>query len=307
MQTNVPRGNIKKPRDSKDFVKGISSPIPYVVRVESGDWSTYLPLYEGQKYKFDCNGCSKFSGAHSIETQLNMLMKTGRLPQTHIDFLNNNGYIVNGSVEVSWRFPYALCGQYGNGDSQWTFWQISATSGVLPRSLFDYSMEQSLVFNTQDAQNFDIGSVTGITQSMYQLAKQFLTYFSIQYEWIGKEGTMPPITDINASLLQSPLQIGIPVDDSQWNQTNVPAATGTPVHAVLDYKLTTDGTFPIDDDYQPNPKVLMAGYDISMVTNGVVSPIVTAPEAVTVAPYQVTFWDKVWAGVAAWYERYFSA
>ena len=302
----MPKGNIQLPRNDKDFVKGISSPIPYVIRVENGDWGSFLPLYEGQKYKFDCNACSKFSGAHSIETQINMLWKTGRLPQTHIDFLNNNGYIVNGSVEVSWRFPYALCGQYGNGDSQWTFWVLSASYGVLPRSLFDYSTEQSQIWNTEEAQNADIGSVTGISQSMYQIAKQFLSYFSIQYEWVGIDGTMPPITDINASLLQSPLQFGVPVNDSQWNQTNVPAFSGTPVHAVLGYKLTTDGSFPIDDDYEPNPKVLMPGYQVPMVTNGIVSPIVTGAQIPTVTPYPVTFWDKVWAGVAAWYQRYFS-
>lgn len=302
----MPRGNIQIPRSPTDYVKGVSSTIPYVVRNETGDWTQYLPLYEGQKYRFDCNGCWAFSGAHSVETQLNFLWKTGRLPQPAIDWFIANGYIVNGSFEVSWRFIYAVSGVQGNGNNQFNFWQLASQYGLPPRSVFDYTLEQSEAFNTPEAQNADIGSTTGITQGIYQTALQFLSYVAVAYEWVGQEGVMPPQTDINACYLQSPLQFGIAVNDSEWNQVNVPAYSGPVAHAVLGYKFTSDASEPVFDDYQPNPKVLMKGYDIPLITNGVISPILTTATIPTVNPYPQSTWDKVWAAVAIWYQNLFS-
>ena len=306
MNNFIPKGNIYIPRKSTDYVRGVSSPIAYVVRNDTGNWQDYFPLYESQKYIWDSNCCWAFSGAHAIETQLNFLLKTGRLPQATIDWFTTNGYIVNGSFEISWRFIVAISGVDGDGNSQYEWWRLTADYGILPRSLFDYSLEQSQQFSSEEAQNDDIGSTIGITQRMYQLAKQALSYVQIDYEWVGNEGTMPPLTDIRAMLLQSPLQIGIAVNGATWNQTNVPAYSGVVQHAVMLGNLNTDNSFIVFDDYMPNPKTLANGYDVPLITNGVISPILEQAQIPTVTPFPQNVWQKVWVAVAQWFQSLFT-
>jgi len=73
----APRGNKKPLPDRRDYVKGFSSPIPYVVRNETGDWDTDYMIYQQQRFKFDSNSCWDISGNNIVEDQMDFLLRRG--------------------------------------------------------------------------------------------------------------------------------------------------------------------------------------------------------------------------------------
>ncbi len=302
----VPKGNIQLPRSPTDFVKGIFSSIPYVVRNETGNWTPYLPTYEPQRYKFDTCECWCLSGINSIETQCNFLMATNRFPESTIQWFKSNGYIDSfGSFAFSERFIYILSGVFNNGNDQWSFWKLVNKYGLLPRADLEYSLSESLKFNSEDDMCKDYGDVSKVTPAMRQKALQCLKYINIAYEWVGEDGIMPQIQDIKATLLQAPLQIGIPVCMDTYNTAAVSYCGITEVtHAVLLYNLGNDN-FPFDfrDQYMPDNKALSTDYFIPCVTNGVVSPIITMEDIPNVAPYPMTLFAKIWSAVHDWFVR----
>lgn len=308
MDQIIPKALIISPRNPKDFTKGINSPIPYVVRNTDADWTPYLPSKEPQKYKFDTNECWDLSMINSVETQCNFLKTTGGIPQESLDWFTKNGYFdANGNFAFSERFLYALSGVHENGNNQWEAWRLSSKIGLLPRSMFMYTMDESLKFASQHEMCRDYGDTSKITDSMRQIALQCLQYINIAYEWVGKEGVMPDIRDIKAMLYQSPLQIGIPVCMATYNSGNVVyCGLKDPGHAITLITINSLDEFSVFDHYNPYIKNLSSDYLIPLVTHGVVTPILNPIEAAVAKPYPQTIWTRVWTAVAAWFSGYYS-
>lgn len=297
-----PQGNKYPTPDSRDYVRGVTSPIPYVVRNPTGDWSEDFGPYQPQKFKFDTNSCWCISGIHCVEDQLDFLYKRGSFPETSVKWFKTNGYINEDNVfQVSWRFIYTLSGAYGNGNSQWEFWRLLDKYGIIPIKDFDFTMADSMSSMTPEEMWRTCGDPTLITPEMIKKAKEFKKYVSVAYEWIGNLYQTPNLTDLRATLLQSPIQIGVPACLDTWNSGRVLACgRQVPDHAVELYKIDTDGTYYIFDQYEPHLKTLSPDYPILMATNGVISPIITYADIPNVPTYPQNSFTRMWAWVKAY-------
>lgn len=301
----IPKGNIVQERSPSDYVKGISSPIPYLVRKSDGDWTSLLPSREPQKYKFETNECAVLSMINSCETQCNFLKSFGSFPDSTLKWFKDNGYFdSNGNFAFSERFIYALSGVYDNGNSQWAVWKLARDYGLLPRGDHDYSLSQSNQFGSQREMCLDYGNPVFVTTQMRQKALQCLKYIDIAYEWVGNVGVMPDIISIRAALYQAPLQIGIPVCMDTYNSGKVIYCGDTTVeHAVMLYAIDKDGVFYFFDHYNPYQKTLSKDYFIPYITNGVVTPIISTQDIPTVSPYIQTIDTGIWQSVWNWFVR----
>lgn len=139
---------------------------------------------------------------------------------------------------------------------------------------------------------------------MRDKALMALKYIKVAYEWVGQEGVPPPLLDLRAALLESPLQIGIPVAMDTWNSGTVIYDGGTVAqHAVELYKIGTDGTYYIFDQYEPHLKTLSPDYYIPSVTLSLVTPIIEGiVPPIGAKPYPNSVWVKVWTAVWEYFE-----
>lgn len=79
------------PRET-DFIAGSSSVTP--LNHPTGDWFNSLPSDERQSgVYFDSMACVSFSAINVIETQINWMVQTNQIPDKHLLWLINNGYI----------------------------------------------------------------------------------------------------------------------------------------------------------------------------------------------------------------------
>lgn len=303
----VPRGNRMPDFDPNDYVRGINSPIEYVVRNASGDWSEDFSPYQPQKFKFDTNSCWCISGVNIVEDQLDFLMRRGSLPEASIKWFKDNGYIDDQNCfKLSWRFIYALSGAYENGNSQWNFWQLLDEYGIPPALDFDFTMADSIPYATQYLMCNAAGDKTKITKEIKAKAKEFKKYIDIQYEWVGKVWYTPEDNLLRSALKQSPLQIGIPACMDTYNSgTVIDCGRKAADHAVELYKIGEDGTRYIFDQYEPHLKTLSATYPLLMVVNGVISPIIAQADIPNVPLYEsnaiTRLWESIWAWFVKWY------
>lgn len=86
-------GVLIAPPNPTDFVAGAVSGIEY--KEVCQDWTPYLPEKERQFSKnADTYGCVSFSALNSLETQMNFLIRNNLLDDTTLQWLIDNGYIV---------------------------------------------------------------------------------------------------------------------------------------------------------------------------------------------------------------------
>ena len=283
-------------RKIKTVVKGIfSTSISFESRVSSVDWTPYMPVYENQKWvQYDSDDCWCLSSVQNATFQLNYLLAHNKFSSEALTFFIDNKYIVNGTFQLSELHHEILCGNLNNGGTSEEAWQSFASRGFIPRSMLNYSEAMANDDATLDVFITEYYDKSRVTPAMVTLAKQFLQYVTIQSLSINPNS-------INHYLQQSPINIGIPVDPNLWNQVNVPKNTNKNIcHEVVYYKFNVDGSLPINDQYQPNPKVLGAGYYVGVATLGVINavqPIIATP-IVSVA--NASYWAKFWVNVLAW-------
>jgi len=299
----APRGNKKPLPDRRDYVKGFSSPIPYVVRNETGDWDTDYMIYQQQRFKFDSNSCWDISGNNIVEDQMDFLLRRGSFPDETVKWFRDNGYINDEDCfQLSWRFVYAISGVYENGNSQKEFWRIIKKYGILPQKDFDFTNDDSLKFNSQKEMCREIGNKSLITKEMYDKAKESLKYIDIQYEWIFPPYQQPDDVALKAALLQAPVQIGVPACADTWNNTFVgKCSRKSSDHAVELLKVNDDGTKLIYDQYRPQEKTLPKDYLILLTTLGIISPIIKTTDIPNVKPFIQGKFARIWQAVVEWF------
>jgi hypothetical protein len=77
-----------------DFVAGEATGIIPDTRLASADWSPYLPTEESQCGVYgDTYACVSFSALNVVETQMNMMLMGGLIPDATLQWLIDNGYI----------------------------------------------------------------------------------------------------------------------------------------------------------------------------------------------------------------------
>lgn len=308
--------NLQSPRNPNHRVKGTSNGLPYVIRLLDGNWKNYKPTFKDQRADgYDEEICWNYGFLRRVATNINFLLKTGALPQTHIDFLNKYPFIdVNGSVAFSEEFIAALA-TYSNGqpvrdggNDQMNCLDYVNEFGLIPQTMFD--ADPNLTFADQEAFDDYYFDKTRITPSMYAIGKEFLTYFSVEAQWIGAEGVTPSDSEIQACMKQAPLQVGIPIpkEVSLWNYPNVKWDGTTVVsHSVGLEFLEPAGIRDIDDQYQPEEKFLSSDYPMPLtmmvlVTPRLIPPFIVPPTAVPL-PDPTSLIVRIWQAIKDYWNR----
>lgn len=245
---------IAPPRPT-DYIAS-TSPLINIQRIVK-DWSIYLPAEEAQRNSVtDFLDCVTMSMLHDIESNLNYLLAMNQLSDEALFFFHNNGYITNGSFELSARFNAKLNGtditkgQYLNiaGD-------CLRRDGFIPKIQWDMSDTMS-----------DTLYYTDIPIGLFSLAKKALWFVNVQYQWVNK-------SDFTNLLPLSPIQVATEICVG-WDSGNiVNKCSGQPLqHATLMYGIDVLGNYEDFDHYPPYKQTLAKDYEFPLNMQFVVTP-----------------------------------
>ena len=240
-------GYIPSIRTETDYLKGINSPLVSAV-FPGFDWRTVRPVLDLQNINgFESFGCVSWTGVQAVEEMLNALIRQNRLPQTHLDFLNENGYIVNGKVVCSKAYIWVLSAT-GQGSGN-TFGNVASAiknSGLIPESIYPFNPAPGAKWSDVYKQP---------TQKMLDMGKRFKDFFDIGYHYL---------TDKNFSqhLDDGPIQIAIPICPGYNNDNPIKACSGPEAHSVLIDYVDSVNEKEIIDHYNPEVKLLSKDYPV---------------------------------------------
>jgi len=222
------------------------------------DWTPYLPADEKQVFKnFDSMACVSFSAINAIETQLNFLIKTGRMSVGNIEWLNDNRYLKNGLVELSDRFTAKMSGTTKQGNYMTAVWDSIRNDGVIP----DSDAPANEDFKWEDY-------YCEMPQELKNKGKEFTNRFEVQYEWIFWNNSTININLLRNHIKQAPIQIATLVCPT-WNTGDVKACGCGGGHAHIIYKI--DDAYRDFDSYPPYRKKLSSDYCIPSAMKAVIT------------------------------------
>lgn len=250
---------------------------------ESADWRSHLPVPKCQLIAVngisygDTESCTNFSITNDITTYLQYLIDTNQMPEGQLDFLNKNGYIVNGKVDLSPRFSAITSGTTGQeGNSAPNVWQTARTAGMVPDADCPFPTEQ---WATRIAQgNYTIEDLwdiwfdkSAITEEVSQKGKAFLNYFTIQYHWVSYPGAEGTPNSFKQNLMIAPLQIATAVCNG-WNTEDPIQGCGAGAQHATTLTDVEPTAYDIFDHYAPYQKQFALDYVITYAMQGVAVP-----------------------------------
>lgn len=263
MKNNTPQpgqntGVTFEPPKPEDFKIGAESGIAKTVRETKG-WQNYLPSNEHQaRAMLDTMACVSFSANNCIETLLNRELAKNRLPQKHKQFLQDNGYIEDGKVNLSDRYLAKASGTTAQGNSLIKVADTFRHKGAVPEKTWPWpDMDASTPLAEKRARYY-----AEIPEYISELGRQFAELFNIQYQWVTLGQNDP--TTLAMALLTGPIQIASSVCNPWTTKDNAPAIAGCGCgtgHATMIYKMDEKGTH-ILDHYQAFKKTLAKNYCI---------------------------------------------
>jgi len=237
----IKSGFIPEPVVGEDYLFGVSA-IDNFIKVESGDWTPYLPKSEKQRQGFESMCCTNFSSTSAIEMLLTRLIDLKLISVGNLKWLQDNGYIDDsGHINFSDRFDALVSGtKPSEGNSLKGVADAKHKYGLIPEKLLPWVDNETTYFDKSK-----------ITPQMYSLGLEFLKRFPINYEIVYKQ-------DFQEALKVSPLAIAV----YAWNGTvnNAYVLVPNPInHAVgmIDDK----PIWQIFDSYDPFIKKLADNYN----------------------------------------------
>lgn len=278
-----------------DWKAGGESGISGAVLNASSDWRAHLPVPKCQLMKVgtqsygDTESCTNFSITNDIATYLQFLIDTNQMPAPQLTFLQNNGYIVDGKVNLSPRFSAITSGTTGEaGNSLPQVWQTARTVGLVPDADCPFPTAQWAAkiatgnFTIQDlwAIWFDKNAVTPAALAK---AKQFVSLFQIQYQWVSYPGAEGTPASLKQSLQTAPLQLATAVC-SGWNTDDPIKGCGAGTQHATTMTCVEPTAYDIFDHYNPYQKQFALDYVITYAMQGVVVPISTPAPITYPAP-----------------------
>jgi len=261
---------VLKPKPSKtDWRVGGETGIQFKENLPTGDWTQYLPVYEKQSGNIDDMACVSHSLTDCLEIQFKRAIANNEIPQTHLDWLNNNGYFLNGEVNFSDRALAKMSNTTHSGNWNAVVAETARTLGLVPESDWKLDFTSWETFYAE------------VPAELQKKAAEFLKYFKISYQWV-QQGQQ---SDEEASknnlaywLKMAPLQSDVPVC-SGWATGEVqPCGSRTTQHAIAIFQIVKDNCIRILDHYLPFVKNLGWLYPADWTMLIIVEPIVaTAP------------------------------
>jgi hypothetical protein len=251
----------------------------------AGDWRQFECDGEWQKdmtISFDTEACMSFTGTNLIATYLNWLMINGYLLAPQMAFLKENGYIgSDGKVMLSPRFTATMSHTTVNGNDFQNVWDSIANDGVVPDSVWPMP---TAAINADSAQAWSL-YYANVSADAIALGKQFLSFFTIPWEWLVSDGSGASQQQFAQWLEVSPIHIAIAVCNP-WNTASPIAGCGSgAAHGVLLTRVETGVVNNILDHYVPFDKQLEANYTLSYAVRAIVTqiPQIVTPTAPTPA------------------------
>ena len=289
-----------------DWKEGQETGIAGVTQNASADWRTHLPvpktqliLVNGSKYG-DTESCTNFSATNDLATYLQFLIDTNQMPAPQLSFLQNNGYIVAGKIDLSPRFSAITSGTTGQkGNNLPNVWQTLRTVGIVPDADCPTPISEwaakiaSGSYTVQDlwAIWFDPNAITPAAKAK---AKEFLTFFGIQYQWVSYPGAEGTPTTLHQSLMTAPIQIVTAVC-AGWNTDDPIQGCGAGSAHATELTCVTTDSYDIFDHYVPYQKQFSLNYIITYGMQGIAVPLtqsapVTYPPP---SPFHYTFTQQL--------------
>jgi hypothetical protein len=244
---SIPNKVIIDPRPT-DYVSGdgnIDAAVANRILVPSGDWTPYVVDGERQSGNgFDSDDCTAFSYTNAVECQFKYYRLNGKIPQSTINFLSQNGYLdANGDLNCSDRALGSMAGTTDQGNSLNKVADTAYKMGLVPESKWPS------VF-TNYAEYYK-----PVPAELQSLAQQFLQYFDLPYE--STSG------DLTGALQACPLYVAL-CTCGGWNNPEPPPiawcnAGSATNHAVC---LLKQNNYRIFDSYDPFVKDFAPDYYI---------------------------------------------
>jgi len=172
-----------------------ASPIVWEEVNPARDWREYLPSGEKQyNFSFDTMSCTTFSALNVIETCINFLIETKRLPTMQREALEKLGYVKNGKMNCSDRFTAIMSGTTEQGNYFQNVLDSIRKDGLLPEADFRFKGKSWKEYH----------DVSQVTQEMKDKAKKVLDILDIAYEW-GEVSDKK----LDEALKSSPMQVAV--------------------------------------------------------------------------------------------------
>ena len=250
------------------FASGNSS-ITHDIVVD--DWKDYKIEHEIQwTGTYDTLFCVTYSALDVIGSLFMYYLSHNLISPENVLWLKDNGYFKNGFINFNERFSAINGETSNNGAYQYKVANGIKNYGLIPQDLFP------LADNFKD--NID---KKFITEKMYELGKEFLKRFSINYEWV---------TDLKESIKSSPVQLIVKFANYE-NPNDILEPKGEPNHAVKCVYIC-DEYHEIDDTYWQQYKRYHPDYTFSPMAFKLTS------NNTTMTPQEVTQFlktnDKKW-------------
>lgn len=260
IKENINNGVIIVEPNENDYIAGAASPLP-IINLTNGDNRPYKPDEENQGGSGgDKMDCVTVSGSGAIETDLNILIVTGKMPIGHLAWLNKWGFIAaDGKVRTSTRWASiqngtTMQGNSANGVAEWF-----RKNGFIPESMLpnDQTMEWRDYYNT-----------ACITDEMKKCAAESLIMFSMNYEWVVGDDK-----DLTDHLKRGAIQILTAVCPG-WTAVSPVPACNLPIQHATELLCVESPKKDIFDSYDPHNKTLGAGYPIPYRMLYLIQPII---------------------------------
>lgn len=182
--------------DPKDYRVGASPLTPTIVNLLA-DWRDWRPSDEKQykDYTFDTMSCATFSALNIVENTINYFIYKGDMINvSQLEWLNKNGFIKDGKLNLSDRFTAIMSGTTPQGNYMQNVWDSIRKDGCIPEAMLPFGGNNWAEYHNKNV----------ITQAMKDLAKQFLEIVDSSYEW-----TSNIRADMLQALKECPLQLAI--------------------------------------------------------------------------------------------------
>jgi hypothetical protein len=160
----------KREQDGTEWTFGATSPI-CLAQIPAEERMNYLPKGEVQFGREDFMDCATRGLLNVLETKLNYLLRTGKLPQEQ--WFKDNGYITDNGFELSDRFTAIKSNTTQQGNSIKAPLDSIRKDGVIPKKLLPANNQ--MLFR-------DYHNKTDITDKMISLGQEFLKRLTINYE-----------------------------------------------------------------------------------------------------------------------------
>lgn len=266
-----------------DFIAGVETGIPFEVRNDSKDWRKFYPSdeYQFRRGYFDSQSCVTFYQLNALETQIQYLLDTGKIPEDKRILMTNLGYFDdNGKVNFNESYTATLSGTTAKGNTFQAVADSMRAYGVIPQKKH-HQIEDCV--SIDDFLNRDL-----ITPEMIALGKRFLDIFDVKYEWVVL-GELNQQETIARHIQHAPLGFAVPTGLNWSDEGIIDNKSLSSNHAVMNGIVSMGSYFGILDNYEPFQKMLAWGYSIPYVFKLVVS-VKTPPKP---APAHFTYkWTR---------------